>query len=95
MREHLQAAAQATGRADPLLQRQPPAAAGQLWQVFCDLSAQRAPGAAIALTEVEAWQRLHGVRLTGWEVGCIVAMDQAALATSADLHRKAAPKAPR
>lgn len=88
LRQHLQRAAQSTGRADPLLLQQPPAAASQVWQAFCDLSDQRQPGGAIVLTEIEAWQRLQGVCLTGWEVDCITTMDRAALAVAAELQRK-------
>jgi hypothetical protein len=91
LRVHLQRAAQAVGRADPLLLQRPPAAATQVWLAFCDLSAHRPPGGAIPLGEIEAWQRLHAVVLTGWEVGCITAMDAAAMATAAELQRNAQP----
>jgi hypothetical protein len=91
LRQHLQRAAQATGRADALLLQRPPAAATQVWQAFCDLSSRRPPGGAIALVEIEAWQRLHRAELTGWEVDCITAMDDAAMATAAELQRKATP----
>lgn len=91
LRVHLQRAAQATGRPDPLLLQRPPAAATQVWHAFCDLSGRRQPGGAIALVEIEAWQRLHAAPLTGWEVDCITAMDSAAMATAAELQRKAPP----
>ena len=66
LRQHQQRAAQATGRADALLLQRPPAAVTQVWQAFCDLSSRRPPGGAIALVEIEAWQRLHRAELTGW-----------------------------
>lgn len=89
LRVHLQRAAASSGRADPLLLRRPPAAGTQVWGVFCELSALRLPGGPIPLAEVEAWQRLHGAQLTGWEVECITAMDAAARAAAEDLQRKA------
>jgi hypothetical protein len=45
----------------------------------------------IELEEIERWQRLHRAELTGWEVDCITAMDDAAMATAAELQRKATP----
>ena len=88
LRTHLQQAAQATGRPDPALLRQLPAWAVDLWAAFCDLAAGRPQGmggaGAIQMTELAAWQALHGVHLSPWEVGCITAMDQATLATTAE-----------
>ncbi|GCL61489.1 phage tail assembly chaperone [Pseudaquabacterium pictum] len=92
LRVHLQRAAKSAGRADPLLLRRAPAAGRQVWATFCELSALRPPGGPIPLGEVEAWQRLHGVRLTGWEVECITAMDAAARAVAEELQRKARPQ---
>lgn len=94
LRQHLQLAAQATGRPDPLLLRLLPGWAAALWAAFIDLAQARPQGmngaGAIPLAEIEAWQRLHGVRLTPWEVGCITAMDRATLA-AADQPQKGAP----
>jgi len=91
LRQHLQRAAMSTGRPDALLLQRPPAAATQVWQAFCDLSGRRQPGAPIELEVIERWQRLHRAELTGWEVDCITAMDDAAMATAAELQRKATP----
>lgn len=90
LRQHLQAAAAASGRADPRLLHQPPAAARALWDAFVELNAGRPVGmaaGAIALGEIEAWQRLHRVRLTPWEVSTLLAMDRATLAEGADQQR--------
>jgi hypothetical protein len=83
VREHLQAAAAATGKADPSLSRSLPRALVWLWQAFCELSAARPVGmaaGAIPGTEIEAWQRLARVTLLPWEVDTLRAMDRAALA---------------
>lgn len=90
LRQHLQAAAQATGRPDPALLQRLPAWAGPLWEAFGELAACRPQGmagsGAIPFSEIEAWQRLHGVRLNAWEVGCITAMDRATLGVAAELR---------
>lgn len=82
-RDHLLAAAAATGRAEPELLERVPAGASTLWLAFCELSSSRPAGgfsyAAIPPSEVLAWQSLHGVRLTGWEIDTLRAMDGAAL----------------
>jgi hypothetical protein len=41
---------------------------------------------AITPADMLAWQQLHGVRFTAWEVDTLQAMDRAALATAAQ-HR--------
>lgn len=81
LREHLQAAARA-GDVDERLVAQPPAAGAQVWEAFAELSASRPAGmglSAVPHSELEAWQRLHGVRLTPWEIETLMAMDRAAL----------------
>ncbi|MBX3634050.1 MAG: hypothetical protein KF683_01405 [Rubrivivax sp.] len=88
--QHLQRAAELTGQPDPRLQRRVPPAGAALWDAFCELAAARpaAMGAgAVPMTEVLAWQQLHGVRLTPWEVGTLLAMDRAALAAIAPAPR--------
>jgi hypothetical protein len=83
LRAHLLAAAEAGAAADPrLLERVPPAGAA-LWAAWCDLASARPVGmaaGAVPPSEVLAWQQLHGVRLTSWEVDTLAAMDRAALA---------------
>lgn len=82
LRAHLQAAADSGATPDPRLAQRPPRAAATLWGVFCQLSNSRPSGmaaAAIPPSEVLAWQQLHGVRLTPWELDTLALMDQAAL----------------
>lgn len=80
VRTHLQRLLQNTGRLDPMLAESlkplPPAIA-PLWDLFAALSHTRALGGAITYTELEGWQRAHGVRLTSWEVETLMAMDRA------------------
>lgn len=93
LRDHLQAEARATGQPDARLLARPPAEGAALWDAFAELGAARPAGlsaGAIPHSEIEAWQRLYGVRLSGWEVDTIKAMDRAALQAMAD----AAPKTP-
>ena len=83
LREHLQAAMAAGAAPDERLARKPPRDGLALWEAFCELASVRPGGmgpGAVPLTEIEAWQRLHGVRLTSWELGTLLAMDRAALA---------------
>jgi len=86
LRTHLERLRASTGRVDARLRdaAQPlPAAVAPLWDVFVALSATRSAEAGIACTEIEAWQRLHGVRLSPWEVETIMAMDRTALDAAA------------
>jgi hypothetical protein len=52
-----------------------PEAGAPLWEVFCALASGDAP---LRMSELEAWQRLHGVVLSGWEIDTLVEMDHAA-----------------
>jgi hypothetical protein len=85
-RDHLVAYQRATGKTPDELHVPPvPAGTQALWAAFCDLNAARLPSSngavsAIALSEIAAWQQLHGVELVSWEVDSILAIDQAALA---------------
>ena len=82
LRAHLQAAAAAGARVDARLLSRPPREALALWGAFLDLSAARPMGmtaGAIPPSEVLAWQQLHGVRLSAWEVETLGAMDRAVL----------------
>lgn len=87
LRDHLLAAAAATGRRDPLLEHRLPAAAGELWNAFAALATSRPGGAGIPASEIVAWQALHGVRFTPWEVDTLEALDRAC---AAQLRRQAA-----
>lgn len=86
LREHLLAAAQATGRTDERLQLRCPPEGRQLVQVWAELSASRPAGlggaSGIPPSEILAWQRLHNVPLSPWEVQTLQEMDAAALAAS-------------
>ena len=89
LREHLQAGAAATGRADPTLALDLPACVAALWQAFCELVRPVGMAAgAIPSVEIEAWQRLARVTLTPWEVDTLRAMDRAALAVLAEKAAK-------
>ena len=96
LREHLEAAAAASGRPDPLLQVPAvPRGCHGLLSAFNDLSASRPQGmggaCGIPPSEVQAWQQLRGLRLTGWELDTLALMDRAVLAAQAQSNRKAAP----
>lgn len=95
LRGFLQWQAKASGKADPRLTEQAPAAASSLWSAYCDLSGMRPSGmgpSAIPGHEYESWQRLHGVTLTPWEVGTLMAMDRAALHAMAEAQQEARAK---
>lgn len=95
LRQHLQAAAKATGHTDPRLLHTVPQGCSALWSAFAELNACRPLGmgavGAIPLGEVEAWQRLHGVQLSPWEVDTLTAMDRAAIGVMA-ANAKRAPQ---
>lgn len=83
LREHLQAVA-AQGTVDPLLMPpEIPREVQALWQAFLAMSASRRSGMAaqpLTLTDIDAWCRLNGVRLTPWELDTLIATDAALLA---------------
>lgn len=83
LREHLQMAARA-GHVDPMLLHEIPAEAAAVWAAFVDLSGLR----PIPPSEIDAWQRLHGVRLTPWELDCLKAMDRKAADVAAELQQR-------
>lgn len=86
LRAHLQAEARVTGEPDPRLLVRPPLGGEQLWAAFSALAAARPMGmaaGAVPMSEIAAWQALHGVRLSPWEVETLIAMDHAALAAMA------------
>lgn len=82
LRAHLQSAYRATGVLDPRLEsalRDLPSIVRPIWQTYEALSDTRHDGAPITHLEIEAWQRLHGIVLTPWEVDTLLDMDRAAL----------------
>lgn len=54
-----------------------------IFDAFLELSGTRAPamsGAApITFSEIAAWQRVHGIRLSPWEIDTLRALDAVAL----------------
>jgi hypothetical protein len=84
LRAHLVAAAQKSGNADPRLTLRAPRAGAELWRLYGELNACRPPsmGGVVCVppSEILAWQQLHGVALTPWEVETLMAMDRAAVA---------------
>jgi hypothetical protein len=93
LRAHLAAAAQHGGQADPRLTRRVPRAGTALWDLYGTLNACRPPsmGGVVCVppSEILAWQQLHGVALTPWEVETLMAMDRAAVAA---YHAKDTPQ---
>jgi hypothetical protein len=88
-RQHLLALQAQSGITDPDLAVALPDEADSLWAAYIQLSAARPRGfgaSGIPMGEIDAWQRLHGVRLTPWEVDTLSAMDAAALAAQAAMQ---------
>jgi hypothetical protein len=86
LRQHLQSAARQTGIPDPRLRQEIPAHASTVWAAFVDLS----PLNPIPPSEIAAWQQLHGVELTGWELDSLKAMDRKAAEVMAQQRREQA-----
>lgn len=94
LREHLLAAARSGMARDARLDVQPPHGTERLWATYAALAASRHDGAAIAPSEVLAWQTLHGVRLSPWEVETLESVDRACvqqLRAMSARHRKVRP----
>jgi hypothetical protein len=91
LRDHLQAAVRQGALPDPRLLERLPEHGAALWDAFAALSTSRPAGmggaSAVPPSEIAAWQQLHGVRLTGWEIDTLCAMDRAALAVMAEHNR--------
>lgn len=85
LKEHLMAAWQRTGRQPAKLANAPamPIGCGRLWADFLELSHCRGStqtGAMpITFADLDAWQRVRGVRLEAWEVDAIRRADMAFL----------------
>ena len=62
---------------------------------FNELADTRHNGRPISFTEIEAWARLHGRQLAGWEVDAIRRMDEACLQVHAKARRDAAAAQPK
>lgn len=72
---------------DPRLDAEPiPRCAAAVWGVFLELATSRrsAMGAhALTLTDIDAYCRMTGVRLTAWELDTILQLDAVALRAAA------------
>ncbi len=90
VREHLEAYKRQTGRVHPTLMNAPalPSGCEPLWNDFLALSFSRQSGgygpSAIALTDIEAFQRLEGIQFRSWELRAIRAADREYLAFHAE-----------
>lgn len=80
LRDHLIAAARNGAEPDARLHAEAPAGMSQLWSAYTSMSSARVGESCIAPSEMLAWQRLHAVRLSPWEVGTIEAVDRACVA---------------
>jgi hypothetical protein len=92
LRDHLYAAARQGAPLDARLTERTPPECDALWHAFAELGSARPAGmglGAIPPSEIAAWQTLNGVRLTGWELETLMAMDRAALAVIAEQQQKA------
>ncbi len=91
MRAHLQALARNAGRVDERLWLACPRGCQAIWSVFVHLGRTRPRGfgvGGISLIEIEAWQRLTGVRLTPWELDVLTEIDARVLAQAGKKDRK-------
>jgi len=87
LREHLQAAAKQGAEVDYRLVEKLPRHCEALWHAFVDLGSARPAGmgaSAIPPSEIAAWQALHGVRFSPWELDTLAGMDRAALSAIAE-----------
>lgn len=86
LRAHLQRLFESTGKLDPRLDARPiPAAGAAVWELFVTLSAARRSGmgaSPLTFVDIEAYCRLAGITLTGWELDTLLMIDQAALAVA-------------
>jgi len=81
LRTHLQRAAKNTGEHDPRLDIEWPRAGRALWDAFRRIGRSMGPnGPGPILPEnILAFQQLHGVRFSAWELDVIEAFDEVAL----------------
>lgn len=93
MREHLESYERQTGRQHPMLADAPvlPAGAEQLWRDFMALHLTRGSNgfgpARISFGDLDAYQRVQGVKLPAWQVDAIRRADSAYLLHYAETHR--------
>lgn len=70
------------GPIDDRLLQQPPRSCRALWNAYVEMSHTRPPGGTLLFTEIEAWQRLHNLRLSSWEVETLIAIDRSFVAAT-------------
>lgn len=89
LREHLLSHRRMTGDGHPLLNEAPPLpdGCGPLWRDFMELHNARQWGmggpSPISFVEIDAWQRVRGVRLASWEIAAVKAGDAAYMRVNA------------
>jgi len=89
LREHLEAIERNTGRPPKRLlgALELPDGVGPLWADFMHLHSRRGSSgfgsARITDHDIEAWQRLHSVTLSGWELEALYKADDAYFASQA------------
>lgn len=79
--EHLQALARRGEKVK--LPRRLPRALAPVWEAFQEIRKRTPPGfgpSPMTHTQIESYCWLHGIRLTSWEVGCLLELDDLALA---------------
>lgn len=62
-----------------------PAGTESLWAAFLQLHEARRVGMGptpLVWADIDAWQNLHGIRLSSWEIDTLHQLDRAALATA-------------
>jgi hypothetical protein len=76
-----------------------PAGCAWLWRTFIRLNASRGSNgmgpSAIGPADLLAWQQLHGLTFTAWEVDTLLELDTVALHASAEAQRVADAQAPK
>ena len=92
LRTHLQRLYANTGRADEKLDADGvPAEVRPLWETYLTLSATRRTGmglSPLALVDIEAWQRMNGIRFSPWELDTLIQLDAACLAVVAKQQKQ-------
>lgn len=73
---------------DPRMGAVCPPEAENLWAVFNEMGCPSGDFAFISQQEIAAWQTNHRIRLTGWELGTLRALDNIAAEIAAK-HKKA------
>jgi hypothetical protein len=88
-REHLVAAARQTRNWAALALPPLPAGCSFIWRAFNEISYGRpSQGGPVPPSEIEAWQRLSGVRLSPWEIDTVHELDRLALRIHAENEPK-------